>query len=187
MSLQNYSRQTTTCSGIKCPKCHKPKLKRVVLSLSLPFFFFSPFFFILIFILGWLSIISAINTAAGWTGLLYNLADTTVSLHGTAWRSRQIFMPPQICHLPMALSLLNAKGCRLVLLKGKWSSHPLPNILQCFQISCLILGITDNNLKLTPRVLWQVFVSYTFCSLVTFCLLLCLTLLVHTPIWGVSA
>lgn len=158
MSLQNYSRQTPTCSGIKCPKCHKPKLKRVVLSLSLPPFpLFFPFFllllnppppfFFLIFILGWLSIISAINTAAGWTGLLYNLADTTVALHGTAWRSRQIFMPPHICHHPMALSLLNAKGYRLVLLEGKWSSHPPPNILQglCVSFPTLILGITYNN------------------------------------------
>lgn len=88
VSLQTYPRQMPTCSDIKCPKCHRPKLKRVVFSLSLSFFSSSSF----IFFLAWLSITSVIHTAAGWTGTLYNLANTTVVLRGTAQRSSQIFM-----------------------------------------------------------------------------------------------
>lgn len=158
VSLQTYSTQMPTCSDIKCPKCHRPKLKRVVFSLTL--FFFSSF---LIFFLAWLSITSVIHTAAGWTGTLYNLANMTVVLCRRAQRSSQIFMSPKICHLLVTLHLPRAKGCGLVLLGGNVAfplrmSHRDPVLPISFP-ACT-LGITGNinSCRLAaPRIFWQVF------------------------------
>ena len=145
------------CSDTKCPKCHRPKLKRVVFSLSLSFFLF------FIFFLAWLSVTSVIHTAAGWTGTLYNLADTTVALHGTAQKSSQTFMLPKIHHLLMTLHLPRAKGCWLVRLGGS-VAFPLQishghSGLPISSPACM-LGITGNlnSYRLAAhKIFWSIF------------------------------
>lgn len=154
VSMQTSPRQVPTCSDIKCPKCRRPKLKRVVFSLAL---FFLLFF---IFFLAWFSITSVIHTAAGWTGMLYNLANTTMTLHGTTQRQSD-FMSPKICLLLMPFHLPKDKECGLVLLEENvtfpfWIFHR--DFTLCFPAHMVGITVNLNSHRLaTSGVFQQIF------------------------------
>lgn len=120
------------------------------------FFFSSPSF------LAWLSITSVTHTAAGWTGMLYNLPDVTVVLRGTAQRSSQIFMSPKICCHLMTFHLPRARGCGVALLGGNvasplWVSHKdslLPFFFPAHMDNLNSCRLADFS------IFWQVFSVY---------------------------
>lgn len=114
-------------------------------------------FFFLIFFLAWLSVTSATHAAAVWTGTLYNLANTTVVLHGTAQGSSWIFMSTKIWHLLMAFHLSRTRGCELALLGGNMAfpvliSHRDSLILTYFPAH--MLGTTGNQNSWMLLLLW---------------------------------
>lgn len=150
VSMQTNPRQMLTCSDIKCPKCRRPKLKRVVFSLLLSFFLL---FFI--FFLAWLSITSVIHTAASWTGMLYNVANTTMILHGTAQRLSDLHVSQNL-NLLMTFHLPKDEGCGLVLLEGNvtfpfWIFHR--DFIFSISFPAHMLGITSNlnSFRLAPH------------------------------------
>lgn len=127
--------------------------------------------------------------------MLYNLADVTVVLRGTAQRSSQIFMSHKICCHLMTFHLPRARGCGVVLLGGNvasplWVSHK--DSLLPFFFPAHMLDIMDNlnSCRLADfRIFWQVFSVY--CDFFPFVMkthTLCVpgSPTAHHMLWGVG-